>query len=236
MNIILTLLLSLVVILSAAAREAAANTEPSGASQATSVPGDGETERSPNALLRGSLSAEGVYVESDSFYGGGGEEGHFEAGAAEFWKTCKKDGLGCTSAFQCCGGTCKCSSDNKCLATNKKCYTPTPRPTSRPSRPPTCREEGDRCDSTDECCGHFLCDNGRIGRGGGECRCMEESEQCDSTGECCNDMSCNHGRCEVCKKSGEECSDDRDCCSERCVSDDRRRDDDDNNGSPKYCR
>ena len=110
-NIHLALLLFFVAVSSAASRELAANPELSGAPKSAVFPGDGETERSPNALLRGALSAEGVYVESDSYYAAGGEEGRFETGAPEFLEeeaSCKADGEDCDEDGECCNGDCKC--------------------------------------------------------------------------------------------------------------------------------
>ena len=88
---------------------------------------DRKTDGSPNARLRGPLSAEGVLVETDSSEAGG-EEGRFETGAPEFLEearciatgnNCNKDvkgvkGGGCCSN-QCWGikglkgGKCSCS-------------------------------------------------------------------------------------------------------------------------------
>ena len=208
-NIHLALLLFFVAVSSAASRELAANPELSGAPKSAVFPGDGETERSPNALLRGALSAEGVYVESDSRYGAGGEEGRFETGAPEFWKTCKKDGEVCDKGGGCCG-ECKCATRSILggICLTRRCYTaPTPPPTPKPTRAPTpapvCQGEGDRCYSTDECCGHFSCDswaNRSTGRSG-QCSCKEEGDFCGSilsyqdAGECCNDMLCVHKQC-----------------------------------------
>ena len=126
MNVVHALLLFFVAIASAAALEVAANPE---------SPGDGKTEGSPNARLRGALSAEGVYVESDSF--GDGEESRFETGAPEFL-SCKAIGSVCTygghhdyDSFsnQCCSGECAyfgndvlcCKPNRKLCLGNKDC-------------------------------------------------------------------------------------------------------------------
>ena len=98
MNIIRTLLLFFVVAVSSvSAREVAANPEElSGAPMSTDSPGDGETEGSPNAGLRGALSAEGVYVESDA-HGAEGEEGSFETGTPEFLQGSLDSGTTCAA-------------------------------------------------------------------------------------------------------------------------------------------
>ena len=118
MNIIWTLLLFFVVAVSSTA----ANPELARASKLTDSPGDGKTEGSPNARLRGALSAEGVYVESDSF--GDGEESRFETGAPEFL-SCKAIGSVCTygghhdyESFrkQCCRGSVLTLATTSCVA------------------------------------------------------------------------------------------------------------------------
>ena len=98
MDIIRTLLLLIVAVSSAAARESAANPELSGVSK---------TEGSPNAHLRGPLSVEGILVETDSS-GAGGEEGRFEIGNP-FGLPCNINGKQCASNSSngnCCSGRC----------------------------------------------------------------------------------------------------------------------------------
>ena len=94
------LLLLLVAISCAAARDFAADPELSGAS--TDFLGDSGTAGSPNARLRGAVGV--PLLESDS-YGAGGEGGRFETGAPEFLETtkkCKNDGGYCNINFDCC--------------------------------------------------------------------------------------------------------------------------------------
>ena len=139
MEIIRMLLLLLVAISCAAARDFAADPELSGAS--TDFLGDSGTAGSPNARLRGAVGV--PLLESDSS-GAGGEEGRFEAGVPEFLEKsafCKRDGGNCKFNFECCGS-------RKCSKKNKKCYTPTPAPTPAPM----CKSQASRCYSDDECC------------------------------------------------------------------------------------
>ena len=127
MNIVWTLLLFFVVAVSSTA----ANPELARASKLTDSPGDGKTEGSPkNALLRGSLSAEGVVLESD-VQGAGGEGGRFGTVKCSRWTSgckpaqCRYLGYSCTEDSDCCdngcqGNTCcvrmgySCTQDSDC--------------------------------------------------------------------------------------------------------------------------
>ena len=85
--------LAILAISSASAQEVAANPELARASKLTDSPRDRKTEGSPNALLRGAFSAEGVYAESDSH----------EVGAK-----CKEEGEACNVNEDCCGNLMEC--------------------------------------------------------------------------------------------------------------------------------
>ena len=171
MNVVHALLLFFVAIASAAALvEVAANPE---------SPGDGKTEGSPNARLRGALSAEGVYVESDSF--GDGEESRFETGAPEFL-SCKAIGSGCTNDEDCCS--------NHCDKDTMEC-----------SEKPPCRGDFESCDYNGQCC-RGNC----IVRGENVPRCLNcklAGVGCSTPLECCGGICSFTDNPPVCKAVGE---------------------------------
>ena len=164
MNIIRALLLFFVVAVSstAAAREVAANPKLAGAPMSTDSPGDGETEGSPNAGLRGALSAEGVYVESDA-HGAEGEEGSFETGTPEFLQGSLDSGTTCginkvptgdeccteKHCYSCCSTCCRavteCSEVKTCIGLHRDYGCDRPLPPMRKAKGERCLRNGDCC-------------------------------------------------------------------------------------------
>ena len=84
-----------------------------------------------------------------------------------------------------------------------------------------CKDKGDDCDKTSDCCNNLRCKNGRCKKddnNNGDCK--GKGKNCKNTNECCNNLRCKNGTCKKdngdsndCKKKGDNCKRNSDCCN-----------------------
>jgi len=71
---------------------------------------------------------------------------------------------------------------------------------------PECREDGDNCADSEQCCDSPCLHN--------RCQeCVAEDGYCTGTNDCCGSLTCDGYECKDCLHFGEHCSSSSDCCS-----------------------
>ena len=117
---------------------------------------------------------------------------------------------GCGWCGNCLGGACMAGSPNG--PTSGSCGFWQTNPNACDEY--TCKEAGNECASSVECCGLLSCKTkyDEVKR----C-CVEASQNCNGPSDCCGSLRCEGGQC-VCLAEGEYCTYARDCCSNHCNS------------------
>jgi hypothetical protein len=87
-----------------------------------------------------------------------------------------------------------------------------------------CKDKGDNCNKTSDCCNNLRCKNGtckKDNNNNNNNNCKGKGKSCNKTKDCCNNLRCKNGTCKKdsnnnnnnCKKKGDNCKNNNDCCN-----------------------